>query len=509
MPALGGGSERVNLGGGYVLVAPGLRGDAERIIAAPGEVRSRDAATPLLNDVLAANGMTTVTNIEIKAAPVPGRGPVEGLRDIHGDDALLLEVPDMGPAAGQVVLAVDEAGALTWHFPLDGGQQIQPPAVRGSGAKKRFLIRRRVPPTPPPETARDRALLGAVGRKLLKVLVYPVTDLLLGSPAAMIAEHWEKANRAYGLRDFSPANYRQPADASVALAESGLNRLAEGRALLFIHGTFSTAHGGFYNLPPEFMAALHQRYGGRVFAFNHFTMSHDPEQNARWFADAIRPMSAGALEFDIVCHSRGGLVARTLAEGKSLFGLDLDRTKVHRVAFVGVPNQGTLLADPDHMVEMIDRMTTALNLAPPGGVADIFEGILIGVKIIGHGALNGLAGLHSMHPTAPFLKSLNKGGRRDAQYFAAAANFEPADPGMRSLVSRSADALVDRVFENAENDLVVPELGVYSTNGCDSFPIPAERCLRIPGTAGVMHTSMFGHPELVERLNVWLQPEAQ
>jgi len=153
-------------------------------------------------------------------------------------------------------------------------------------------------------------------------------------------------------------------------------------------------------------------------------------------------------------------------------------------------------------------MTTALNLFPPGGVADIFEGILIGVKIIGHGALNGLSGLHSMHPTGAFMKKLNRGGRKDPQYFAVSANFEPTDPGMRSIVGRTADALVDRVFEDAENDLVVPEFGVYGENGCDSFPIPADRCLRIPAAAGVMHTSMFGHPELVARLNGWLKPEA-
>jgi hypothetical protein len=458
-----------------------------------------------LNEVLAANGMTTVANIEIVAAPAPTGASGDMLRDASGDDALLLEVPDLGPAAGQVVLAVDEAGALTWHFPLDG-RQIQPPAVRGSSQKKRFFIRRRVPPTPAPDTPRDRALFGSIGRKLLKVIVYPVTDLLLGSPLAAIAENWETANRAYGLRDFSPANYREPAEAGrFALTAADLDQRAQGRALLFIHGTFSTAHGGFFNLPPEFMTKLHQRYSGRVFAFNHFTLSHDPEQNVRWFAEALRPMTANLMEFDIVCHSRGGLVARTLAEGRDLFGLDLSRTRVNRVAFVGVPNKGTLLADPDHMVEMIDRMTNALNLAPPGGVADIFEGILIAVKIIGHGALNGLVGLHSMHPEGPFLKRLNHQGRKDAQYFAAAANFEPPDPALRSLVSRSADTLVDRIFQEVENDLVVPELGVYSENGCDSFPIAAARCLRIPGSAGVMHTTMFGHPDLVKRLDEWLQ----
>jgi pimeloyl-ACP methyl ester carboxylesterase len=339
------------------------------------------------------------------------------------------------------------------------------------------------------------------------VIVYPIADLLLGAPAAAIAEHWEKANRTYGLRNFSPTDYRRPTGAAAtgtALTANDLDRMAVGRALLFVHGTFSNAHGAFYDLPQEFMAELHRRYDGRMFAFNHFTMSHDPEQNARWFAEAIRPMTASVLEVDIVCHSRGGLVARVLATEKDMFGLDLDRLRVNRIAFVAVPNRGTLLADAEHMVEMIDRMTNLLNLFPPGGVADIFEGILIGVKIIGHGALNGLTGLNSMHPDGAFLRTLNNGGSRAARYFAIAANYEVTDLTVRSLVSRSAEALADRVFEGAENDLVVPERGVYEKNGCDSFPIAAERCLRFPGTAGVTHVTMFGRNELVERLGRWL-----
>lgn len=506
MPVLSGGTERVNLGSDYVLVAPGLRGRADRLTAASGAVRSSGDASPILTEKLANAGMTTIADIEIRATTVPTTAAGD-LRDTRGDDALLLEVPDLGQQTGQVVLAVDEAGALTWHFPTDAGQ-IQPPAVRGNAGKKRFVIRRRVAPVPPPETARDRALFGSIGRKLLKVIVYPVTDLLLGAPASAIAEYWEKANRLYGLRLFAPDNYRSPTDKSEPspLGGTSLSRLAEGPALLFIHGTFSTAHGAFHDLPPEFVKELHNRYGGRMFAFNHYTLAHDPEKNVRWFVDAMRPVTTSkTLDVDIVCHSRGGLVARTLAEGKGAFGIDLDRIRVRRIVFVGVPNQGTLLADPDHMVEMIDRMTTALNAVPPGGFADVLEGILIAVKIIGHGALNGLAGLGSMHPTGPFLKKLNQFGKPDVEYFACAANFEPTDLAIRSLVSRSANVLIDRVFEQAENDLVVPETGVYDKNGSASFPIAAERCLRIPASAGVMHTSMFGHRELVDRLNVWLQ----
>jgi hypothetical protein len=73
---------------------------------------------------------------------------------------------------------------------------------------------------------------------------------------------------------------------------------------------------------------------------------------------------------------------------------------------------------------------------------------------IGHGALNGPLGLKSMHPGSEFLKRLNRGGKRDARYFAVAADYEPTDLTIRSLVSISADKLIDRIFEDAENDLV-------------------------------------------------------
>lgn len=512
MPELRGGFDRIDLGGGYTLVAPGLRGRAESVRNVAADVRAAERSTPLLDEVLSRVEMSGVRTIDITATTtrIPAADANRDLRDPRGDDAMLLEVPDLGADRGQVVLSVDEAGAITWHFPLADDGEIQSPANRGAGGKKRFLIRRNVPSAPPPERVGDRALFGAIGRKLLKVIVYPVTDVLLNKPARAIAEHWEAANRAYGLRDFSPANYQEPAAAPgapdrFALDGDAVRRLSAGRALLFIHGTFSTAHGAFHDIPSDLMATLHTRYGGRVFAFNHFSLSHDPKQNVEWLMQQLGALAPDAsLDVDIVCHSRGGLVTRTLDEGSGAFGIDTGRVRVHRVVFAGVPNKGTLLADPDHMVEMIDRLTTGLNLVPPGGVADILEGILIAVKIIGHGALKALSGLASMHPDGNFLQSLNRDGRRDPEYFAISANYEPVDTGLRAIVSRAADTVVDRVFQNAENDLVVPEEGVYAANGNGGFPIGQARLLRLPKSAGVMHTKMFGQPDVVAKMNEWL-----
>lgn len=509
MPDLRGGSERIDLGGGYTLVAPGMRGRAERLPAGAAATRAAEAATPLLDDVMARTEMSPVVTVDVRATPVPGAAAATDLRDPHGDDAMLLEVPDLGPTAGQVVLSVDEAGTMTWHFPLDGGE-VQPPAVRGAGGKKRFLIRKQAP-APPAAGADSRSLIGALGRKLLKVIVYPITDAIIGKPAAKVAEHWEAANRAYGVRRFSPADFRQPtrepADRDrLALTAADVQRIAGGPALLFVHGTFSTANGAFNDISPELMAELDGRYGGRLFAFNHFSLSHDPARNVEWLCTRLRELAPGAqLEVDVVCHSRGGLVARTLDQGAAVFGLDTGPVRVRRIVFVAAPNKGTLLVEPDHVVSMIDRLTTGLNLLPAGGVEDVLEGILIAVKIIGHGALKGLEGLQSMNAKGDFLRKLNAGGATTDRYFAVSANYEPTDPGLRALVRGAIDATVDRVFQGAENDLVVPELGVYDTNGAASFPIADARRLRIPGSAGLMHTNLFGTAEVERRLREWLQ----
>ena len=130
---------------------------------------------------------------------------------------------------------------------------------------------------------------------------------------------------------------------------------------------------------------MYQRYDGRVFAFNLFTLSHDPRRNVERILSHLPPDHS--VEVDIVCHSRGGLVARALAECPSAFGLDASRIQVRRIVFVAVPNQGTALAHPDHMVPMIDRYTTSLNLFPSGPVTETLEALITAVKLIGHGAL--------------------------------------------------------------------------------------------------------------------------
>jgi hypothetical protein len=503
MAELTGGAERVDLDEGYALIAPGLQGTAERIGPLVG-VRDVTDSGVSFDDLLRRNDMQTVSTVRIDAAEVPVPASTT-VRDARGEDALVLETPDLGESNGQVVLAIDEAGVMSWHFPEDGGR-IQPPAVRGAGGRKRFVIRRSVPPK---EVTQHRSLIGTIGSKILKVIIYPIADALLKAPAMAVAEFWEKKNRQYLLRDFCPENYKVSAINDVALpalSGAGLDRIAGGRALLFIHGFSSTAPSAFGELPPEFMQEMSKRYSGRVFAFNHFTLAHGPQKNAEMFLEAIKPMTANALDLDIVCHSRGGLVARTLANGKTLFGLDLGRVKVNRIVFVASPNNGTALADADHMVDFVDRISNILNLFVSGTAAEIMDGILAVIKIIGHGALMGLEGVLSMNPHGPFMELLNKSSAQEAQYFAIAANFDASGYSIRSLISRAGDKFVDRIFDEVANDLVVPEPGVYDKNGSEGFPIDPDHRLLFPASAGITHTSFFKHTEVADKIAQWLAP---
>jgi hypothetical protein len=87
---------------------------------------------------------------------------------------------------------------LTWHLPVDDQQQVQPSTKRGSGGTKRFLIPASLPQPAPTADGAKRSLIGVIGKKLLKVLVYPLLDPVIGKVSELFAEHWEQKKRPYG-----------------------------------------------------------------------------------------------------------------------------------------------------------------------------------------------------------------------------------------------------------------------------------------------------------------------
>lgn len=493
MATLDGANRPVALGQGITIRAPGMRGQAEVHDVSPtGTSRAAQvaAANPALDRALAETGISVIRVITIDVAAAPPPGSSDTRSPTSGEDGLVVEVPDLGADVAQVILAVDEAGVATWNFPV-GTAGESAPTTRGTGDQLRFVIRSTTPPAD--EQGENRSLLGLVGRKVLEVMVIPLAGWAAEPVAMKAAEIWERRTRPVRVRALQPGSHR---DATVPdLDDAGWRRLASGRSLWFVHGTFSTSHGGFGGLPDAALAELSDLYDGRVAAFDHHTLSAGPIDNVTSLAGLVPP--GLDLEIDVIAHSRGGLVGRAMAGEHS-------PVRVRRLVAVGTPNYGTVLADPQHMTALLDRVTTLANLAPgPIGFAgDALAAVLTVVKLIARYGLPALPGLASMNPAGAFLADFNESEDGSAEIHGIAADFEPTPAMGRLIRHRVGDVVIDRVFEQAANDTVVPTDGVFT--GDSGFAIPPDRRLVIAPDRGVDHVRYFGQTDVQQALVGWL-----
>lgn len=471
----GGGPVRV---GSVTLRTPNLVGEANVRPPVTERTRGAEFAGDDLETALRNAGVASQQAIELSAR---SEAAVEETTRSPSEPAIEVEVADPGPNQGQIVLYRNESGVRTWHLSKSTRR----------GDKRTYLVRRYAAA---PRESGTRGPVAAIGKAILEVLVFPLIDPVIGRIADDFVERWEKKNRPYRIRAFTPANYR---DSEASPLKAGdWDTLSKGRALLMVHGTFSRTDAAFGDLPSEFVENIFQMYGGRVFSFDHPTLSVDPKQNAEWFVRALPEDTS--LELDIVCHSRGGLVSRVLAEKQSQLPIASRNLAVRKVIFVATPNAGTLLADTRHVGDFIDTYTNLLTFFPSTGVTDVFEAIITVLKQVAVATVKGLSGLQSMLPNGDFLHGVNSGRKDEKSYFALASNFEPADPGLKAFAE---DRLMDAIFK-AENDLVVPTAGVYEKNGSDFFPITEKHVFA--ADASVAHTGFFANASARERILDWL-----
>jgi hypothetical protein len=472
--------------GDVTLVTPGLAGVAESHLPGTPGLRAAEELSPRLQELLVAADLEVQETIEISEAEEIDLAPATA-----GEGLIEVTVPDAGESWGQLVLAADESGVLTWSF--------APPAAHGpllrGEASRTYYVRSEVPPSAG-QSATSRGVIGAIGTKLLKVLAFKLLDRAAGEVSDYFAARWEAANRPYRLRRFSPSDHTRPDPAP--LTDDDWQRMRGGRALLLLHGPFGQTHTTFSGLPVEIVQALHERYDHRVFAFDHFTLSDDPRRNVEILLSQL-PDDV-SLELDVLSHSRGGLVARALAERESEIALGGSRVAVRRVAFVGAPNAGTVLADAAHFGDLVDTFTNVLNFFPDTGVVEVLQMVIAVVKQLAVGALKGLDGLTAMSPGGAFLSALNAPvAATDAEYLSLSSDLHSHAAG---LADWARGAAITRIFSGAANDLVVPALGAYEANGSGAFPIAQHLVLR--GDEAVAHTHYFSSPVVGQKLQEWL-----
>jgi len=165
----------------------------------------------------------------------------------------------------------------------------------------------------------------------------------------------------------------------------------DGPALLFLHGTFSdtaSAFRGLANTP--FFSNASKLYGDRIFAFNHFTLSKTPEQNAE---ELLKDLSNNPFTFDVVTHSRGGLVLRNLVERTSVLGEMAKRFQLRRAVLVACPNSGTPLANPLRWKDTVGWFANLVELFPENPFSFAASWIAESIVWLAHRAVGALAAL--------------------------------------------------------------------------------------------------------------------
>ncbi|MEL7164781.1 MAG: CHAT domain-containing protein [Pseudomonadota bacterium] len=241
----------------------------------------------------------------------------------------------------------------------------------------------------------------------------------------------------------------------------------QGRALLFIHGTFSTTQGSFGDLnASDFLDRVTPIYGEHIYGFEHFTVSVTPQDNAE---DILKTLPAAGLECDVITQSRGGLVLRNLVERAAVLK-NGDRFRLGRAALVASPNEGTQLATPDRWEDTVGWVANILDLFPPNPVTSNIAMLAHWITWFTKFGVNAAEGLDAMNRTGDQIRTLQRPpGPPAGAYSAIVSNFEPT----AKLWARALDLGVDWIFGEA-NDLVVPTAGGFRVDRNLDF-IPREQ----------------------------------
>ena len=413
-----------------------------------------------------------------------------------GTSALTIDSPQLAEGWGELAMSTDDEGIVRWHFP-----EAQA-TTRSGEAPRRTTYRIRPPVFQAEQSAGDDGdaareaggepqtrgfLSSTVGKLFVDRIAFPLIDPMV----EMALDLWESRVRPNRVRWLSPTEIGSE-EADLAGSEDW-RRLEGGRALLFLHGPFSRAHRAFKELPVEFLSEMGREYGDRIFAFDHMTLSEDPRDNVRWF---VAQMPAGSkLDIDIVAHSRGGLVARALAESGNDFALDGKSIDVRRVVSAGTPNAGTPMASVDHVKTLLDVFTNLLSIVDPIEVGSIIFRL---AQKLATSAVEELPGLHAMAPGSAYL-SQQPALRGQTQYYGIASDI--GTDGSGGFTKKLFNRVVEGVLGGEPNDLIVPEPSVW---GSDGF-VTEQKILT--GTAACSHLKYFEVPSVRSQIQEWLLRE--
>jgi len=457
---------QINSPGWRVKRVAGSRGAARAAIDLPG-------VPPELLTALSVNAEEVVL---VSASSPDAQDGAPSLVDISCDER---------PGQKAILAIRLPSGALTLHLPVES-------TARDTRGKSHLRFRVTVRRTAQGDS--DQAI------RVMVIMVPQVTpDDGAGFVLPKLTKTLEKTEwRKRGLKE---------GWLKVSKQTLGKGRLASGkpvspaRSLLFIHGPFSDTTSTFRALAgSDFFDHVKNIYADRVFAFDHFTLSRTPDQNARMLLEALPEQTT---TFDVITHSRGGLVLRHLVEHSHQFGDLARRFNLGRAVLVASPNDGTPLATPKRFDDTVNWIANLLEMFPDNPFSTGAALVANGLVWLANHASGDIPGLRAMGEGRDMVAGRPRSSDPpDAEYSALVANYHPTGVVLQRLL----DIGIDRVFGSA-NDLVVPTEGGWLINRSGpnrSTPfIPASRigCFGPGGNLApdsVTHVNFFSQSATAE-----------
>ncbi len=458
----------VDIGGGLTITSHGVRGEVEP--GAQGGSRSGGEVDPLEQALGQTEGVRLGDAATLSALELTGGGRRDGTGGDEG--ALQLKLPRVRSGERQAVL-VEENGEYAWFFP----------ERRSNGVPTNLV---EIPLEAAPGT---RDGLGSWARKVVRVVAVKAAGAVAEKGIGFI----DRKRNPHQIRSWSPDDYREDVDPYQSGDLSGLSGPAP--VLLMVHGFMGGVSTTFHDFDPGLVAAIHDAYDGRTMAFGHPTIALSPRENAEWFLDQLP--DGVELQFDIMAHSRGGLVAREIAD---VLARSRKRVGVRRIVFVATPNDGTPLADTSKPQGLLDGLTNLISKIPGADTFAAATGLV--TDILFDGVLANLDGVTAMLPGGDYINELNARAMPGVELRSISTEFEPrSDAG---IVRTNLDRMVDLYFGGLRNDRVVPTIATHLTEG--SFRIPPGHRLVLDSSRSVHHSSFWDNDRAAEQLEKWLRP---